>query len=210
MDNNGVYFHLLPNELNEIIFSYLDSDDLPNVPILGLNWGSVHWFKYGQYIKLNYNEYLKRVLLEELRMFLKRSNKNYSMEELTNLEILNLSRYQLEEIPASVGQMTNLRELYLYNNKLKEIPASIGQLTNLQLLSLSDNKLKEIPDSIGQLTNLQELYLYGNRLKEIPASIDQLTNLQELYLSNNPLEYQMIDLINIRRKLPNLRSFKII
>ena len=97
--------------------------------------------------------------------------KNYSLDELTNLQRLYLGHNQLTSLPAEIGNLKNLQKLHLWNNQLTSIPAEIGHLTNLRYLSLEFNQLTSIPAEIGNLINLQKLSLSYNQLTSIPAEI---------------------------------------
>ncbi|TAD75245.1 MAG: GTPase [Oscillatoriales cyanobacterium] len=100
---------------------------------------------------------------------------------------LDLSRNELQELPAEIGQLQNLTSLSLFSNQLRELPRQIGQLQNLTSLSLFSNQLRELPRQIGQLQNLTSLDLGSNQLTELPAEIGRLQNLTSLDLSGNQL-----------------------
>ncbi|MEO1393910.1 MAG: COR domain-containing protein [Cyanobacteria bacterium J06634_5] len=125
--------------------------------------------------------------------------------QLINLRLLNLSSNQLSSLPAEIGQLINLKSLTTRYTRLSSLPVEIGQLTNLKLLSLSSTQLSSLPAEIGQLTNLQSLDLNCTQLSNLPAEIGQLTNLQSLdlgctQLSNLPAEIG---------RLTNLRSLSL-
>ncbi|XP_078602062.1 leucine-rich repeat-containing protein 59-like isoform X1 [Branchiostoma floridae x Branchiostoma japonicum] len=61
--------------------------------------------------------------------------------QLTHVVKLDLSKNQLEELPADFGRLTRLRHLDLFQNRLKTVPVSFWQLTSLQWLDLKDNPL---------------------------------------------------------------------
>jgi len=123
---------------------------------------------------------------------------NYSLDELTNLNVLYLWNNRLMGgIPAEIGNLTNLQLLYAVSNQLTSLPAEIGNLTNLQKLFLSDNQLTSLPTEIGNLINLQKLFLQNNRLTILPAEIGNLTNLQVLSLYNNQLTSIPADIGNL-------------
>jgi len=128
--------------------------------------------------------------------------KNYSLDELTNLQKLSLYNNQLTSLPAEIGNLTNLQELYLGYNQLTSLPAEIGNLTNLQELYLWNNQLTSLPAEIGNLTNLQKLYLGNNQLTSLPAEIGNLTNLKYLSFYNNQLTSLPAEIGN----LTNLQS----
>lgn len=62
--------------------------------------------------------------------------------KLPQLEILDLSRNQLNAIPDDIQDMKALRVLSLLNNNLVEVPTRIGFLETLKILKVTGNPLK--------------------------------------------------------------------
>ena len=129
-----------------------------------------------------------------------------------NIKRLDMSDYDLTNLPSSIGNLTQLRELYLSNNKLKSLPSQIGNLRKLKYLDLASNDLTKLPSSIGNLTKLRELDLGVNQLTSLPESIGNLTQLKELDLNYNnlnslPKEFSKLgNLTDLNlRDNPNLR-----
>ena len=104
-----------------------------------------------------------------------------------NIKRLDMSDYDLTNLPSSIGNLTQLRELVLTRNNLKSLPSQIGNLRKLKYLDLSNNDLTKLPDSIGNLTKLRELDLGVNQLTSLPESFSNLTQLKELDLIYNNL-----------------------
>ena len=124
------------------------------------------------------------------------SNSNFNVpQELRNLGVrtmnikrLDMSGYDLTNLPSSIGKLLNLERLDLQGNNLTKLPESIGNLRKLKDLDLSENKLTSLPESISNLTKLRELNLGDNQLTSLPESIGNLTQLKELDLSYNNLK----------------------
>jgi len=110
---------------------------------------------------------------------------------------LNLSDYNLTNIPDDIGGFAYLRELNLDRNFISHLPDNITDLDSLKILRLNNNLLSVLPDSIGNLVNLEELYLSGNQLTAIPESIDKLINLQKLFIVENQLTSLPVTICNL-------------
>ncbi|KAF6141384.1 hypothetical protein GIB67_021200, partial [Kingdonia uniflora] len=84
-----------------------------------------------------------------------------SLQHLTSLRILDLSRARIEELPNEVGNLIllrNLQTLIIYGCLLRELPKGLGKLVNLRHLENKCTfKLKCLPPGIGRLTHLQTL-----------------------------------------------------
>ena len=111
-----------------------------------------------------------------------------SIGKLRNLERLDLQGNNLTKLPESIGNLRKLKDLDLKGNNLTKLPESIGNLRKLKDLDLSENKLTSLPESISNLTKLRELNLGDNQLTSLPESIGNLTQLKELDLSYNNLK----------------------
>ncbi|TKY66610.1 Disease resistance protein [Spatholobus suberectus] len=117
---------------------------------------------------------------------------------LTNLQALYLCKCMLEEI-ATVGEITSLEILNLEKSELRELPAEIGQLSNLRLLDLTDcSTLGVIPrNMISSLTSLEELYMgncnvqgevKGSKNQGNNSSLSELRHLHQLTTLNVQIE----------------------
>ena len=70
---------------------------------------------------------------------------------------LDLSRQDLQQIPAWIFSFPIITELNLSKNKLRTLPIEITQLQSLQQLNLSQNKISVLPFELWQLQDLQQL-----------------------------------------------------
>jgi len=81
----------------------------------------------------------------------------------------------------------DIRFLWLSRNELKEIPAQIGNLKKLEWIDASNNKLTRLPEELGNCTFLKVLWLENNDLTDLPLSILKLKNLDDIDFENNKL-----------------------
>jgi len=203
-------FELIPSELNNIIISYLEIDEIETLlnvfNIINVNWNTIHVYHFGVYPsnrqQINKQEYLSRL---EAEILINKLDLRFNVDDLLNLKLLNLYNYDIREIPKEMGILTNLTTLDLGSNKIVQIPIDdFGQLTNLKMLDLSDNKINQISsDLLGKLTNLTTLDLSWNYIEEIPEAISILINLEILNLNGNNIKRVPNDLFN---KLTNLQE----
>ncbi|WP_286336626.1 GNAT family N-acetyltransferase [Hydrogenimonas cancrithermarum] len=116
----------------------------------------------------------------------------YSEKELLNLEILNLSGFQLNFIPKQIRVLKNLKKLYLANNHLSALPLEIFSLQNLEVLWVQENKLAYLSNEINRLANLKELVLYDNNIQKLPVQMN-LQSLEFVALHRNRLSQKEIN-----------------
>jgi Leucine-rich repeat (LRR) protein len=103
------------------------------------------------------------------------------------LQVLHIDNcFNLQELPASIGEMRNLRWLNVQYNKLKALPPQIGKLTRLERLYCGNNELVQLPLELGALTELEELQCGNNKLRALVSPVLQLPKLRELHVENNP------------------------
>ncbi|CAI5981220.1 unnamed protein product, partial [Closterium sp. NIES-64] len=111
--------------------------------------------------------------------------------ELMQMEFLDLSNNQLEDVPSILGALSMMTYLGLRSNKLSgAIPPSIASLQYINDLDLSSNQLSgPIPKEIGSMVALTKLDLSDNQLSgNIPAAFGALIKMEFLDLSNNQLD----------------------
>ncbi|HLD78425.1 MAG TPA: hypothetical protein VJB16_05345, partial [archaeon] len=103
--------------------------------------------------------------------------------------ILNLQDLRLDRFPHAVERWLALHDLDLLNlsrNALGDLPPSLGQLTSLKTLVLSRNGLRALPDLSG-LGTLRHLDLGVNRITWLPETLYALTALESLLVPCNLL-----------------------
>jgi Leucine-rich repeat (LRR) protein len=116
-------------------------------------------------------------------------NNIIEITRLTKSIKIDLSGYDLSEIPSSLFVLSNLEELDLANNNLTSYQLSllVEYLPKLKKLNLDSNELTALPESIGELNQLISLNLFSNQLKVLPKSLGQLSQLAELDVGRNDL-----------------------
>jgi len=110
-----------------------------------------------------------------------------SIDNLTELFLLNLSDNRLSSLPENFGNLSKLSQLNLEGNNLTSLPENFGKLTKLFALEINNNNLTSLPESFGKLTNLAVLILSDNRLSSLPDNFDNLSGLGQLRLEENNL-----------------------
>jgi len=101
------------------------------------------------------------------------------IEEVENIIIDNLSSKE--------------ETLNLSGYNLKEIPRSVFELVHLKELKLMYNKIEVIPEDIAKLKKLSHLYLYKNKISKVPTkAIKKLYLLQCIDLAENFVELKVV------------------
>nr|XP_043627937.1 putative disease resistance protein At3g14460 [Erigeron canadensis] len=133
------------------------------------------------------------------------------LPRLTFLRVLSLAKYEIREVPQSIGSLKHLRYLNfsdtgitslpekigdLYNlqtllvpgcTNLSRLPNSLVKLINLRYLNISKTDITCLPEQVGNLYNLQSLLLYGcHRFSSFPDSLIKLINLRHLEITHTP------------------------
>lgn len=138
-----------------------------------------------------------------------------------SLEVLNLTKNNLSDLPDDLGRLNKLRILFCSENQFRHLPAVLGELPNLSMIGfksnrieavheasfpaalrwliLTDNRLTELPSSIGRCPSLQKLMLSGNRLTHLPDEMAACVNLELVRLAANEFAALPEWLLNLPR-----------
>ncbi|KAJ7973517.1 Disease resistance protein [Quillaja saponaria] len=113
-------------------------------------------------------------------------------QRIQGLEVLDLVKMQLSQLPPSLHLLTNIQTLRLDQCMLGDI-SMIGVLTSLKVLSLASTNVDHLPREIAQLTRLCLLDLSNcSKLDVIPPNvISNLTKLEELYMRNSFVRWEV-------------------
>ena len=109
------------------------------------------------------------------------------------LEVLDLGRGTLTDLPAGMARLGRLRALFLSGHRFARLPPVLGDCAalsqigcrgtglrelpgealppGLRWLTVTDNALETLPEALGRRPALQKLMLAGNRLAALPASL---------------------------------------
>lgn len=117
--------------------------------------------------------------------------------QLSNLEVLTLSRNELTSLPVEIGGLSKLRSLLLTGNRLTSLPPEIASLSSLTTFVLSGNVLTSLPKEFSELSNLVSLDLSDNEFEAVPLEILPLTKLRILNLARNKLRTLPLELAKL-------------
>lgn len=89
--------------------------------------------------------YFKKFEINDITILKNSNYYNYVVNEC-HIYALDLSRWEFEVIPDSIGSLSELKFLNLSNLKLKKLPNSMAELSNLDYINLNGNEIKDIPE----------------------------------------------------------------
>lgn len=106
------------------------------------------------------------------------------------LEVLNLIRNELQDLPYSIKSYKGTLELLcLAFNCFTHVPPVVFELKYLLHLSLLNNQISRLPADIGNLSRLTHMYFGRNKLQFLPNVFHRLPNLQTVSFKNNFLAF---------------------
>ncbi|GKC13362.1 NB-ARC domains-containing protein [Tanacetum coccineum] len=104
------------------------------------------------------------------------------LPQLPLLRVINLSNYNISEVPECFGSLKHLRYINLSRTNITSLPETVCDLYNLQTLILFGcTSLSKLPNNFSKLMNLRHLDIrYTPDLKDMPLGIGELKSLQTL------------------------------
>jgi len=108
------------------------------------------------------------------------------IRNLTQLEVLDISRNKIPFVPRWIKHFNRLHCLNLSHNPL-HLRSEMARLTQLHTLNLSYTKLDYLPRWIKNLKALKSLHLDGNYFNYVPLNLRDCTQLEELHMAHTPL-----------------------
>jgi Leucine-rich repeat (LRR) protein len=133
--------------------------------------------------------------------------RNY--RKVKNLELLDLSRNNLTQVPDLRGskslakavlifnditlekirsrQPSSLIEVNLANNKIRTVPPSIRNFKSVRKLNFNNNQIEDVSDEIASLEKLEEISFYKNRLSSFPEALYGIPHLKVIDLYHNDI-----------------------
>lgn len=91
-------------------------------------------------------------------VYLKKAYLNTTLSFLLFIQILNISKNQIEELPSEIGALQNLKYINVSSNRLHSLPRSLGNCRKIESLDIANNKnLTELPVTLGNLIYLVNL-----------------------------------------------------
>jgi len=105
--------------------------------------------------------YFKKFETNDIDVLRNTSHFNYVVRDY-HIQALDLSRWEFNEIPESIGFLSELQYLNLSNLKLKSLPGSIKELSNLKYLNLNGNNITNSPNWLFEFSSKQISKKYLN------------------------------------------------
>ena len=127
-------------------------------------------------------------------------------ENLSQLEIVNLSGNLFTQFPYQLLNLINLRELYLGGNKISALPRNYELLQKLEILYLGGNQFRTVPEELCQLRALTSLNLSNNQIHYLPNNMTKMKKLKNLALHNNNLTTLPVELVKLNLHELSLRN----
>jgi internalin A len=124
-------------------------------------------------------------------------------KETQRKELMLQSWTDKETLPAELFELTHLETLHLSGFEMTSIPAGLYQLQNLETLSITGAFIEKFPSELIKLKNLKALTFSSYALETLPKSLDKWKKLLRLDLSH------CLNLDSIQSLPPNLKQLEL-
>jgi len=108
------------------------------------------------------------------------------VDELTQLQMLDVTSNALIEISSGPVNLPALHQLSCSSNRLTNLP-DLSSWVSLLTLTAEDNNISTIPEGFVKLPRLRNVDLSGNNLKFLDDNIGGMDSLDIFRISGNPL-----------------------
>ena len=193
-NNKGESIIAIYRQITKLVDLNLSYNEIETIPIAMQRLSNLHSLDFSGN-SLQYAEpkpiarmsQLKCLALSDTRIDLEKLCS--VLQSLSQLEDLDLSDNDYNNIPEALYAVLSLVNLNLSGNKITVVSADIQSWKDLEVLNLSRNELTELPSSLTKLEKLKKLYVNENQLtfEGIPKSIGKLRALQKFQAADNKL-----------------------
>lgn len=128
------------------LFQWADKNNIPNKIVPDLS-GEIY---HVQYIGIPRNE-----------------------ELLLDITSLDLSGYNLKELPNEIENLVNLKAINISHNQFQSIPECIYNLKKLEFLNIAFNQITVVEKEICNLSKLYRVDIYENNIKSYPCCLQE-------------------------------------
>ncbi|KAJ3049562.1 hypothetical protein HK097_009458 [Rhizophlyctis rosea] len=119
-------------------------------------------------------------------------------DQLPNLQVLDLSRNMLEDVPGAIVCSKEITHLLVGENRLTKLPSEIASMEKMVVLDVHKNGIEELDDRLFEnMTQLTTLDLSHNKLTNLPSSLGLLqSTLRAVDLDGNAFRSPLSSIVS--------------
>ena len=127
-----------------------------------------------------------------------------TLENLTNLKTLNVSKCGLREFPEVLCKLKSLNALYISRNPLTELSSRIFEMKRWHKLDISNTSITHLPKAIERCESLKQLDISNNRITEFPTVIFKVKNLSSVVATSVLISVLDEDFVKLWSQRPEI------